>query len=99
MSGFPNLLTLQENKKVKGSWQYAVSGEVLFGGRYSLLRVDSKVYIEFDVTKKWEPHNIPFSFKVFTGIVRSFRKWPATYKWNATVDLKEMSVDGTWQRK
>jgi len=64
-----------------------------------LLRVDSKVYIEFDVTKKWEPHNIPFSFKVFTGIVRSFRKWPVTYKWNATVDLNEMSVDATWQRK
>ncbi len=99
MSGFPNLLTLQENKKVKGSWQYAVSGEVLFGGKYSLLRNDSKVYVEFDVTKKWEPRNIPFSFKVFTGIVRSFRKWPVTYKWNATVDLNEMSVDATWQRK
>ena len=99
ISAFPNLLTLPQNKKVKGLWQYAVSGEVLFGGKYSLLKDDSKVYIEFDVTKKWEPHNIPFSFKVFTGIVLSFRKWPATYKWNATVDLNEMSVESKWQRK
>lgn len=98
-SGFPNLLTLPQNEKVKGSWQYAVSGEVLFGGKYSLLRDDSKVFIEFDVTKKWKPRNIPFSFKVFTSIVRMFRTWPVSYKWNATVDLNGMSVVGKWQRK
>jgi len=97
--GFPNLLRLSQNRKVKGSWQYAVSGEVLFGGTYSLLRDNSTVYVELDVTKKWEPHNIPFSFKVFTGIFRSFRTWPASYKWNATVDLNGMSVESKWQRK
>jgi len=97
--GFPNLLTLPHSTKVDGTWQYAVSGEVLFGGKYSLLRDDSKVYIEFDVTKKWEPQNIPFSFKIFTGIVRSFRTWPVSYKWNANVDLNRMSVESKWQRK
>lgn len=98
-NGFPNLLTLPQNTKVKDSWQYAVSGEVLFGGKYLLLRDHGKVYIEFDVTKKWKPLNIPFSFKIFTGVVRSFRTWPASYKWNATVDLNEMSTESKWQRK
>lgn len=97
--GFPNLLTLPQNKKVKGSWQYAVSGEVLFGGKYSLLRDDNKVFVELDVTKKWKPRNIPFSFRVFTGIVRMFRVWPVSYKWNAVVDLNEMSVESRWLRK
>lgn len=97
--GFPNLLALPQNRKDKGSWQYAVSGEVLFGGTYSLLRDNSNVYVEFDVTEKWNPGNIPFSFKVFTGIVRSFRTWPVSYKWNATVDLNRMSVESKWQRK
>jgi len=97
--GFPNLLTLPQNREVKGSWQYAVSGEVLFGGIYSLLRDNDKVYIGFDVTKKWKPGKIPFSFKVFTCIVRSFRTWPASYKWTATVDLNKMSVDCNWKRK
>jgi len=97
--GFPNLLTLPQNRKVNGSWQYVVSGEVLFGGRYSLLRDDRQVYIELDVTKKWKPRNIPFSFRIFTGIVRMFRVWPVSYRWNATVDLGNMSVDGKWIRK
>ena len=97
--GFPNLLTLPQNRKVKGSWQYAVSGEVLFGGSYSLLRDNSKVYIELDVTKKWKPRHIPFSFRVFTGIVRMFRVWPVSYQWNAAVDLDKMSVESQWQRK
>lgn len=97
--GFPNLLTLPQNRKVKGSWRYAVTGEVLFGGRYSLVRDSSKVYIELDVTKKWKPDNIPFNFKAFTAIVRFFRTWPVSYKWNATVDLNSMSVESQWQRK
>jgi hypothetical protein len=98
-TGFPNLLTLPTNKKIKGDWQYAVSDEVLFGGTYSLLRYDNKVNIELDVIRKWKPGNIPFSFKVFTSIVRSFRTWPASYRWNATVDLNGMSVESRWQRK
>lgn len=97
--GFPNLLTLPLDRKVIGSWQYAVSGEVLFGGKYSLLKDDNKVFIELDVTKKWKPRNIPLSFRAFTGIVRMFRVWPVSYKWNATVDLSNMSVDGKWIRK
>ena len=98
-NGFPNLLTLPQGIKIEGTWQYAVSGKVLFGGKYSLLRDNDKVYVELDVTKKWKPENIPFSFKVFTSIVRSFRTWPASYKWNSTVDLNEMSADSKWQRK
>ena len=97
--GFPNLLTLPQNRKVKGSWQYAVSGELLFGGSYSLLRDNSQVYIGLDVTKKWKPRHIPFSFRVFTGIVRMFRVWPVSYQWNAAVDLDKMSVESQWQRK
>lgn len=98
-NGFPNLLTLPQQESIKGSWQYAVSGEVLFGGAYSLLRDSSKVYVEFDVTENWKPRNIPFSFKVFTSVLRFFRTWPASYKWNATVDLNVMSVESKWQRK
>lgn len=98
-NGFPNLLTLPQNREVRGSWQYAVSGEELFGGTYSLLRDGSKVCIELDVTKNWKPRNIPFSFRVFTGIVRMFRTWPASYRWNATVDLNGMSTESKWQRK
>jgi hypothetical protein len=98
-SAFPNLLTLPQNKMVHGRWEYSISGAVLTGGTYSLLRNADAVDVEFDVLQKWKPGKMPFSFKIFTCIMRSFRTWPTTYRWKASVDLKELSLDGYWQRK
>lgn len=98
-NGFPNLLTLTENEKAKGNWQYVVSGTVVTGGNYSLLRSGELVAVELDVTQKWKPGNLPLSFRVFTCFVRYFRTWPTTYRWNGSVNLKDMSMQGQWQRK
>jgi hypothetical protein len=99
-NGFPNLLSLQQNKKTYGHWEYAVSSAVLFGGTYTLLREKEKVSIEFDITRKWKPGALPFSYRLVTLFVRSFRTWPTTYKWKGTVDLTNNSIiNETWLRK
>jgi len=98
-SGFPNLLSLPQNKIVKGNWSFTVSDNQITGGKYVLLRKDNLVWIEFDVTRKWKPRELPFSFKVFTRVMRSFRTWPVSYTWNASVDLKTRTLHGEWHRK
>jgi hypothetical protein len=98
-NGFPNLLTLPENKQVVGKWNYQVSGTQITGGTYALIRNGDLVSIELAVTKKWKPKGLPFSFKAFTYFVRSFRTWPTTYKWTGLVNLKDMSLQGQWQRR
>lgn len=95
-SGFPNLLTLPENLQVKGNWEYLVSGIDITGGYYLLHRIKNIVKVEFNVTRKWKPLNIPFSFKVFIYIMRSFRTWPTSYKWLGTVNLDNFNMQGRW---
>jgi hypothetical protein len=97
--GFPNLLALNQNKTVNGRWKYRSANTILTGGTYSLLRKGDLVDVELDVTQKWRPGDIPFSFKVFTCVVRSFLNWPKTYRWKAKVDLAEMTMNGHWERK
>ncbi len=97
--GFPNLLSLQENEKVKGSWSCRISGISLTGGEYTLQREKERVNMELNVLQKWHPQGLPFGFKLFVTVVRSFRTWPATYKWVGCVDLRDLSVSGRWLRK
>jgi hypothetical protein len=62
-AGFPNLLSLQQNEKRDGRWEYSVSSAVLFGGTYTLIREKEKVSIEFDVTRKLETRRTPFQLQ------------------------------------
>ncbi len=98
--GFPNLLAVPQDKKIKGLWHYTVSSKVLFGGTYTLQRDKDKVTVELDVTQPWKPGKLPFTFRLLTIFIRSFRTWPTTYKWTGTVDLKNnMFVNESWVRK
>lgn len=97
--GFPNLISIDKKRKIKGGWRYSVSGQMITGGTYSLCRNGDNIDISCDVTKKWKPKSLPLSFKIFTYIVRSFRIWPTTYKWEATLNLANYSMNGAWKRK
>jgi len=97
--GFPNLISLPQNQQVRGTWNYVVSGTIITGGDYLLLRKGDFVSIEMDVTRKWEPKDLPLSLRAFTYFVRSFRVWPTTYKWTGRANLIDKSIQGKWQRK
>ncbi len=97
--GFPNLLSLPQQKEIEGHWSYSVSKTIITGGKYSLKRNGELVNITLDVTSNWIPVNLPFSFKVFTFIMSSFRTWPTTYKWEATIDLSNMTLRGKWHKR
>lgn len=98
-SGFPNLRSLKNNTDTKGKWNYLVSGLKIIGGNYSLKRSNNIVDIEFDVSDKWKPKDLPFSFKIFTLLNSSFKTWPTTYKWEAKLELETYTMKSEWKRK
>jgi len=98
-AGFPNLFSLPQKETIRGKWTYSVSGIDITGGTYILLRINNNVDVKLDVTKSWKPENIPFSFRIVTFLKSSFRTWPKTYSWQATVNLTDNTVKSAWLRK
>lgn len=98
--GFPNILDLPGAATETGRWTFRVSEGVMTGGTYAVSRDGDSVTVDIDATENWKPSGLPLSFRIFTGLVRSFRSWPSTYRWRGTVDLsKEPTLVGAWERK
>ncbi|MDO8896129.1 MAG: hypothetical protein Q7V19_00655, partial [Bacteroidales bacterium] len=80
LDGLPNLFELNENTEYPGNWTYKINDQIITGGEYFFFRKGNKVDIQLKVTRNWTPKNIPLSFQMFTLVVKSFRKWPTTYR-------------------
>jgi hypothetical protein len=100
LDGLPNLFELEENTAYSDNWVYIINDQIITGGKYIFFRKGNKVDIQLKVTRKWIPKNIPFSFQMFTLVVKSFRKWPTTYFWKGQVDIsdKTRTLAGEWLR-
>lgn len=96
---FPNLLAMQSGSQIIGKWKYKADDVVLTGGQYKVERKDSIFRVILDVTDKWKPKELPFSFKIFTLIECSFRTWTTTYFWEATLNIATNEVVSNWRRK
>jgi hypothetical protein len=97
--GFPNLCSLRKDETVKGHWQFRLSGVSLTGGEYTLNRKGDRMFVELNVLQKWHPGGLPFGFKLFVTVFRSFKTWPTSYKWVGCVHLPDLSMSGGWLRK
>lgn len=97
--GFPNLNDLPQDSTVTGKWSIKVSGALITGGSYQLIRQGNQVKVELKPTRPWDPSRVPFSVRVFTRVVSSFRKWPMTYRWHGIVELGDTpTMSGVWER-
>ncbi len=97
---FPNLADLVPGTTARGCWGLRIAGDPITGGTYALSRAGDTVSAGLDVTEPWRPSGLPLSFRVFTRLVRSFRRWPTTYAWSGTVRLApEPTLAGGWRRK
>jgi len=94
-SGFPDILSLENDKNYTGDWIINMSGDYITGGIFNINRKDSIVALELLVTRKWEPKNR----SVLMYLIPVFRKWPTTYQWKATLNLEDMSINEAWSRK
>jgi hypothetical protein len=100
LPGFPNLLDLLACGSAAGRWSIRIAGVSITGGTYSASREGDRVAVELDVTENWKPSGLPLSMDIFTRVVRTFRTWPATYRWRSVVELgAEPVMSGVWERK
>jgi hypothetical protein len=96
----PNLADLPQQGSASGHWTYFSGADEITGGNYKVSRDGQVADAALDVNRNWKPRNLPLSFKLFTRLVSSFRTWPTTYRWKATISLDDGSiVNGGWERK
>ncbi|MEN6349686.1 MAG: hypothetical protein ABFD08_09875 [Syntrophomonas sp.] len=98
--GFPNLLDLPPNQRIRGSFEIYISSDKITGGQYRLEKIADQVHVELDQFEKWQPAGYPMGYKLLFTLVKIFRNWPTNYSWEGTVELKEVPLmDGKWQHR
>jgi len=95
---FPCLNTFPANTKNKG--RFMISGHESVGtisGEYYIQSDHESVTIRVVPSKGWKPEATKFSTRFLFTVARVFRKWPATYQWDA-ICKRIRKVFGTCSR-
>ncbi|QBI21310.1 hypothetical protein ER308_18195 [Egibacter rhizosphaerae] len=96
---FPNLAALEERAARHGDWTVTIDGDPITGGTWSAHRREREVDLALEVTRRWRPGRLPLLMRTVTTVVPTFRRWPTTYRWEATVTLADPPrLRGGWQR-
>jgi hypothetical protein len=96
----PDPRTLGDGERLEGTWAVTADGHHrLTGGRWTAWRRGAQVEMGLDVTERWQPGHLPPVERVVTRVVPTFRRWPTTYRWTATVQLEPTpSIHSRWER-
>lgn len=91
---FPDLNAISSNTSRKG--RFAISGHESVGsvsGEYAIQSKKESVALRMTPSNGWKPNTTKLSTWFLFTIVKVFKKWPATYQWNAEL---HKNPDGTW---
>lgn len=96
----PDLDALPEGRPVELSWRIGIDeAPEVCGGTLTARRGGDRVDLELEVTRGWRPGRLPPLMKVVTRLIPTFRRWPTTYRWSATVTLgDEPTMSSGWER-
>jgi hypothetical protein len=96
-----DLRGLPDGVPLDGSWRLAVDDlPSLVSGTLHAARSGSQVELMMDSTAEWRPGRLPWLMRIVTRLVPTFRRWPTTYLWRATVDLSgSPTMTSRWERK
>lgn len=98
--GFPNLLDLPKNQRIRGFFEILISSDKITGGQYQLEKIADQVHVVLNQFEKWQPTGHPIGYKLLFTLVKIFRNWPTNYSWEGTVELKKNPLmDGKWQHQ
>jgi hypothetical protein len=89
--GLPTVTELEPGSRAMGRWEVELDGRPLTGGRYAIEVHEDRGDLRLDVTDPWRPPpGLPALLRTVTRVIPTFRRWPTTYRWTATVRV----VDG-----
>lgn len=98
--GFPNLLDMPENERIRGYFDIYISSDRISGGQYQLEKTAEQVQVKLDKFKKWQTGRYPMGYKLLFAFLKFFRNWPTNYRWDGTVELKDIPLmEGKWQNR
>ena len=97
----PDLTSLASGVRVRGVWRLGVDDDpTVVGGTWTARRSGDRVDLVLDVTRGWRPKGLPLLMAAVTRVAPSFRRWPTTDRWTATVTLgNEPTLRSRWDRK
>ena len=98
---FPDLGHLADGAPVGGTWRLGIDQAAsVVAGTWQVQRAADRVDLVIDSTSRWRPGRLPLLMRVVTRVVPTFRAWPTTYRWSATVTLgRTPTMTSTWERK
>lgn len=86
---FPNVAALKDGALVEGGltiWMEAAMGEIT--GVYSAQRTGGQVKLRLHPSGGWRPGVNKGATRIMFALVKVFRDWPRTYRWEAVIDLE-----------
>jgi hypothetical protein len=93
----PDPATVPLSTRLQGSMQLQADGSTQLQGRYELERTDEQVTLVLDRIGPWRTRQRrPLLAVLFRLPV--FRRWPTTYRWEATLDLTASPESGWTSR-
>jgi hypothetical protein len=97
--GLPPVHMLEAGREAEGSWAVSIDGVPITGGRWTVLHRGDRIEATLTVTRAWKPtgRQSPL-MRVVTRVAPVFRRWPTTYRWDATLELDRKSMSGRWSR-
>jgi hypothetical protein len=97
---FPDVATMRPGATASGRVSACVDGRAQFGGRWWARRKNESAEIEIILDRPWDPGPQPALARAVFSLLRVFRTWPTTYRWQATVDLSQHppTIRGAWSR-
>jgi hypothetical protein len=96
---FPDLAALPREAAQRGAWTLDVDGARITGGSWTVRRRGNEVDLALEVEDRWRPGPLPPLMRFVTTVVPTFRRWPTTYRWTATVTLgPEPRLASRWER-
>jgi hypothetical protein len=97
---FPDVARMHRGAAASGRLTACVDGRAQFGGSWWARRTDEAADIGVVVDRPWDPGPQPALARAVFTLLRVFRTWPTTYRWQATVDLSRSTptIRGGWSR-
>ena len=88
----PDVARLQPGASATGAWRLDIdSSPAVVGGTWTVERRREQVDLVLDITRGWTPRGLPPLMAAVTRVAPVFRTWPTTYRWSATITLRDQS--------